>query len=122
VAGGSSTSSARPSQTSSMATIWDSQGPRSLHDILSSGGADLTGWVALNNVQSISADGRTVCGNGWFDADGSGSGAATQMGFVAQIPEPSTSLLVGGLMLSLLMVRQGSFKPLPAISDRSRKP
>ena len=106
VAGGSSTSSARPTMSASLATLWDSQGIHNLQQLLTDGGADLTGWVALNNVQSISADGTTLCGNGWYDRDAAGPAAAVQMGFVAAIPEPSTMLLIGGGMLGLSWFRR----------------
>jgi hypothetical protein len=46
------------------AFVWDAgHGMRSLRDALIAGGADLTGWT-LFNARGISADGRTVVGEG----------------------------------------------------------
>jgi probable HAF family extracellular repeat protein len=105
VVGGYSTSGARSAPAASLATIWLAGQPASLQGLLAEAGADLSGWVALNSIKSISANGRVVCGDGWYDRDGGGPAAAVQMGYVAVVPEPATALLLGLACLPALRRR-----------------
>jgi len=70
-------------------------GMRSLVDILTIDcGIDLTGWL-LSDARDISADGRTIVGNGWDPA-------GNKMAWIATIPEPSScalALLAGAFVL-----------------------
>lgn len=77
-----------------VAVIWDAHGEHNLMELLTRNGADLGGWVTLNKVRSISADGRTVCGEGMYDPDGAGPAPAVSMGFVAAVPEPSALIML----------------------------
>jgi probable HAF family extracellular repeat protein len=79
------------------AFIWDAgHGMRNLKEVLTDDyGLDLTGWT-LEIAYGISADGRTIVGNG------------NHGGWVAVIPEPSTwvLLVLGSAMLGVLRLRQ----------------
>jgi uncharacterized membrane protein len=81
--------------------IWDSaNGMRSLQQVLVNDyGLDLTGWT-LSVPRGISADGRTIVGDG---INPLGQGEA----WIATIPEPSSLALVGlgGIFLFLTIVR-----------------
>jgi probable HAF family extracellular repeat protein len=81
-----------PSNPNYQAFIWDAaHGMRSLQQVLTDDGLNLTGWV-LTDARAISADGNTIVGNG---LDPNGKGEA----WIANIPEPGTGLLVSmGLM------------------------
>lgn len=79
---------------SSRAPTEQGLGPRSLQDVLASDyGLDLTGWH-LEGASGISADGRTIVGNG---LNPSGAPEA----WIAVIPEPSTGLLVAFGLVAL---------------------
>lgn len=104
--GGYSYSTARPTGQYALATIWDDEGVHLLTDILTERNVDLTGWVALNDVRSISRDGRTLCGDGMYDPDGDGPAAAVQMGYVAYIPEPTMAVLMGALAILMQLQRR----------------
>ena len=65
------------------AFIWDpTNGMRSLHDVLTDLGVDVTGWQ-LERALAISADGSTIIGT---DVDAS----YNTVGWVATVPEPAT--------------------------------
>jgi len=67
--------------------IWDAaHGMRSLQQVLTNDGLNLTGWT-LVNAYEISADGSTIVG------DGTDPGGKTEA-WPAIIPEPGTGLLV----------------------------
>ena len=72
----------------SEAFIWDAFfGMRSVEDVLTGLGLDLTGW-SLESCTAISDDGLTLAGNG---LDPTGAPGA----WVATIPEPTTMCLLG---------------------------
>lgn len=97
--GGYSYSLNRGTALAAQATIWDIHGVRRVADVLAEAGVDMNGWLALNDVRSISADGLTICGDGLYDPDGTGPSTTVQMAYVAVMPEPATMLL---LILALL--------------------
>jgi probable HAF family extracellular repeat protein len=69
------------------AFIWDqAHGMRSLKDVLTNLGLDLSGWT-LSEARAISDDGLTIAGIGYLQ------GGAGQ-GWVAHIPEPATGTLL----------------------------
>jgi uncharacterized membrane protein len=71
---------------SNVAFIWDPvHGLRNLQQVLTSDGLDLTGWT-LTEATGISADGRTIVGEG-VDPGG------VLNAWIAVVPEPSTALL-----------------------------
>ena len=73
--------------TTTRASIWDSKnGMRSLQQVLTGLGLDLSGWT-LEEATGVSADGETIVG---FGLDPQGATEA----WVAVIPEPGTGLLV----------------------------
>jgi len=82
--------------------IWDqANGMRNLQEMLSTDyGLDLTGW-RLGGASGISADGKTIIGNG-INPDGNSEA------WVARIPEPTTFFLLalGGLVFWRRMARQ----------------
>jgi probable HAF family extracellular repeat protein len=82
-------------ETTNLAFIWtEADGMRAIQDVLASEyGLDLTGWT-LQHVYDISADGRTILGQG-KNPDGDSES------WIAVIPEPSAALLLG-LGLGLL--------------------
>jgi len=66
------------------AMIWDEvHGMRTLADVLGGLGVDLTGWQ-LGAASGVSADGRTICGNG-LNPDGD------QEAWIARLPESTAS-------------------------------
>ncbi len=69
-----------------VACVWEpGYGPRSIKTLLSEQfGVDLTGWILLNAVD-VSADGRTIVGNG-IDPRGN------SRGWIAVIPSPAGAL------------------------------
>jgi probable HAF family extracellular repeat protein len=76
----------------SAAFIWDStNGMRSLYSVLSTNGADLTGWANLNYATAISGDGSTVVGYGNYN--GKTTAYIAKIGAFA-IPEPTTLSLI----------------------------
>jgi probable HAF family extracellular repeat protein len=82
------------------AFIWDAtNGMRELDQVLTSLGADLTGWQ-LTDVFDISDDGRAIVGSGT-------NPAGLQEAWIATIPEPSTGLLVLTGLLGLASRRRG---------------
>jgi predicted acylesterase/phospholipase RssA/uncharacterized membrane protein len=79
--------------------IWDAtHGMRDLAQVLSAQGADLSGWD-LQNATGISADGRSIVGNG-LDSFG------VQQGWIAVLPEPGTDALLLAALLGLAVVRR----------------
>ena len=75
------------------AFIWDqTHGMRSLEEVLTSQGVDLTGW-RLTAARAISADGRTIVG------DGFGPGGVNA--WLAVLPEPGAAILIGVALLAL---------------------
>ncbi len=70
------------------AFIWDPQNSvRKLQDLLiDEFGLDLAGWQ-LGNAMSVSADGRTIVGDGFNPSGNPEAG-------IAVIPDPSTALLL----------------------------
>ena len=83
------------------AFIWDADnGMRSLKDVLTDCGLDLSGWVLLS-ANGISADGLTIAGEGY-----SPSGYFREA-WIATVPEPGTMALLGlGGGLALLRRRR----------------
>jgi hypothetical protein len=82
--------------TIEQAVVWDATNtPQLLSTILTGLGADLSDWTSLTRITTMSDNGFTVGGYGVWAADG------TVRGFVAQIPEPATLLVLalGGLLL-----------------------
>lgn len=72
------------------AFVWtESGGMVSLGDVLTAGGVNLTGWN-LFEATGVSADGRTIVGDGTFNGE--------QRGWIATIPAP------GGLVGATLFV------------------
>lgn len=97
------------SDSGAEAFVWTAAGGvQSVRDLLLAGGATgLTGWT-LENAWAISADGRTIVGNG-------GNPAGQREAWVATIPEPdaSTLLLLGLSALSTIAcLRRQSIKTL----------
>jgi hypothetical protein len=85
--------------TNNMAFIWDPvNGLRSLQQVLTSDGINLTGWT-LTEAMGISADGRTIAGQG---IDPAGFSAV----WIAVIPEPGTGMLVMAGVLGLAITRR----------------
>jgi len=81
------------------AFIWDAtHGMRSLQQLLTDDGLNLTGWT-LQDARAISADGNTIIGTG---RDPSGNSQA----WIAVIPEPGTGLLVMAGVLGLAISRR----------------
>jgi uncharacterized membrane protein len=81
------------------AFIWDAtHGMRSLQQVLTDDGLNLTGWT-LQDARAISADGNTIIGTG---RDPSGNSQA----WIAVIPEPGTGLLVMAGVLGLAISRR----------------
>jgi probable HAF family extracellular repeat protein len=81
----------------SAAFIWDStNGMRSLYNVLSTNGADLTGWTNLSYATAISGDGSTIVGYGSYNGKTTGYIAKIS---TAIIPEPTTLSLfaLGGV-------------------------
>jgi len=78
------------------AFVWDAtHGMRSIQDILTTDlGFDLTGWT-LEEATGVSADGRTIVGNG---INPNGNSEA----WVAVVPEPSTFTLAGLGLVALV--------------------
>jgi uncharacterized membrane protein len=69
------------------AWIWDPEsGMRTLEEVLNEHGVDLTGWD-LRVAEAVSADGQTILGIA-EDAQGN------EWGFLAQVPEPGSLLLL----------------------------
>ncbi|MEZ4331100.1 MAG: PEP-CTERM sorting domain-containing protein [Myxococcota bacterium] len=90
-------------RTGDQAVIWDATGQmQSLDILLRSLGVDMTGWK-LSQAVDVSADGRTIVGYGINP-----SGA--QEAWIAIIPEPATSSLLG-IGLTLLGARRVSIRP-----------
>ena len=88
------------SPTSSEAFIWDqANGMRQLDEVLRQLGVDLGDWT-LTGAVGISADGRTIVGNG------SHGGSTAQEAWIAVIPEPSTGLLFGAGLVVLAAGRR----------------
>lgn len=80
------------------AFVWtEATGARALAVLLQNAGLDLSGWQ-LRTANGISADGRVIVGGG-INPNGD------YEGFVAVIPEPGTSVLLG-LGLAMLTVRR----------------
>ena len=80
--------------------IWDStNGMQNLRDVLVGLGLDLTGWTLRESY--ISGDGLTIAGSG---TNPSGQREA----WIAVIPEPSTSLLLGLGVAGLAVLRRRS--------------
>lgn len=79
------------------AFLWDeTNGMRSLQEVLSGElGLDLTGWQ-LTEATAVSADGRTIVGNG-TNPNG------FEEGWIAVVPEPSTYTLAGCGLVALLI-------------------
>jgi uncharacterized membrane protein len=90
------------------AWIWDAaNGTQSLQELLTSAGVDLTGWT-LEQARGISADGRTIVGNGTREI-GDTSSSEGWIVRIAAVPEPSTALLVAlGLGALLFRERRGT--------------
>jgi probable HAF family extracellular repeat protein len=82
------------------AIIWDtSHGLRSLKQVLTDDGLDLTGWNLFGG-DGITPDGNTIVG--W------GTNPSGQIeGWIATIPEPTTGLLVMAGVLGLAIRRRG---------------
>jgi len=87
--------------TNNVAFIWDPvNGLRTVQQVLTSDGIDLTGWT-LTEADGISADGRTIVGQGTDPAGFS-------VGWIAVIPEPGTGLLVMAGVLGLAIKQRKS--------------
>lgn len=86
-ADGSIVVGAMTTSTDRVAFIWNEQAQqvRSLQDVLIANGIDLAGWK-LTAATAISADGKTVVGNGLNPAN-------QQEAWIAVIPEPSSCYL-----------------------------
>jgi probable HAF family extracellular repeat protein len=79
------------SASGNRAVVWDAgHGMRSVSDILTAQGVDLTGWM-LTNATAISADGTTVVGNGINPRGQSEAWLAN----ITAVPEPSATALTG---------------------------
>jgi len=86
--------------TNSDAFVWDGQnGIRSLRDVLTAQGDDLTGWT-LTSAQAVSADGRTIVGWGTNPAGQTEAWLARISG-PAIVPEPGSLVLFAVGMLGL---------------------
>jgi hypothetical protein len=79
--------------------IWDAvHGMRLIEQVLMDDyGLDLTGWT-LTSVVGVSADGRTIVGQGY-------NPSGDLDGWIATIPEPGTALLVLAGLVGLAMGR-----------------
>ncbi len=86
------------------AFIWDEdEGIRSLKDVLTDDfGADLAGWT-LTKAHGISADGRTIVGEG---RNPSGITEA----WITTIPEPSSMVLLASLFTFYIIVRASGLR------------
>jgi len=83
------------------AYIWDeANGARSLRVLLSTMGVDVTGWE-IWDAQAVSHDGTTIVGVG-RNPDGD------RETWIAVIPEPSASILIGGGLILLSYIRRTS--------------
>jgi uncharacterized membrane protein len=85
----------------SAATLWIDGDKINVEELLASSGIDLTDW-SLSSVAAVSADGRTIAGNGVYRY-GDGPGDFRSEGWIAVIPTPSTGALI---MASVLCVRR----------------
>jgi probable HAF family extracellular repeat protein len=79
--------------------IWDAlNGMRDLRSVLVDDvGLDLTGWT-LRDAWGISADGRTITGEGRFEYE---PGLLRTEAWIAHIPEPASGFLFLGLIAAL---------------------
>lgn len=82
------------------ATLWDASGAHDIAQLLTAEGLDLSGWT-LQEAYGISADGRTVVGDG---RNPQGLARA----WIAVIPEPSTGALLGVGISLLALARRGA--------------
>jgi len=93
-ADGSVVVGSKNSASGTEAFVWNaSDGMRSLKDVLTSGGLDLTGW-RLTEARAVSDDGRTIVGSG---SNPDGYLEAWMAKTDAPIPEPS-SLIIWSLL------------------------
>jgi uncharacterized membrane protein len=84
------------------AYIWDStNGMRSLQDVLTDEGLDLTGWT-LHVAHGISADGKTIVGWG-VNPDGN---TEAWIAHVSPVPIPGAMWLLSSGLISLMGIRK----------------
>ncbi len=79
------------------AFIWDADnGMRALDEVLTAQGLDLTGWT-LEEARDVSDDGRVIIGQGI-------NPSGQIEGWIAVVPEPSTTLLQGVALILLAVL------------------
>lgn len=95
--------------------VWDEvNGLRSIREVISDEGIDVTSWASLGSVTGVSADGLTITGvgfklDGGFVTPGHGPNAHAEpwVMHLAPIPEPSEALmLLAGLSLIIYRSRK----------------
>jgi hypothetical protein len=83
--------------------VWTAEtGLRDLEVLLQALGVDTRGWI-LGDATSVSADGKTLIGDGWILSE---RGRREQFVWIAVIPEPSSALLIGGGLVYLAAQRR----------------
>ena len=107
--------SVQPAPNLVEAFYWTSSGGmKRLWDVLLANGVDpaADGWTSLAYARAISADGKTIVGEGLRNGN--------QEGFVAVIPEPSSLALLGLGGAFLLRPRRHRRQPASACLTRRR--
>ena len=107
VSGDGSTVVGYAATPSNEAFLWTSAGGmQRLWDVLLANGVDpaASGWTSLDFAQAISADGKTIVGQGIHNGN--------QEAFVAVIPEPSSLALLG--FGGVLLIRPRRYRRQPA--------
>ncbi len=89
--------------------VWTRErGLQDLEVLLASLGVETNGWW-LQEATGVSADGRTLIGNGRILSE---LGHPHAFVWIAVIPEPSTALLVGAGLILLGHTRRGTRRPV----------